>query len=163
MIRTILQVATNRQQAVRELGDYAAFNYVSGSPDGHSKNISLLLLPGQTRLAPLYDLATGLPYDMKNPEFRQVAVGIGGRRKLRQVLGKHWDRAAQQLGIPAQEYRERARAIAEAFPDAFSVALSEVGTPEADNIRTRSIDPIARHVRQVLERLDDPAGPIQPS
>lgn len=158
MARTIQQVATDRPQALRALGDFAAFNYISGSPDGHAKNISLLLLPSQvTRLAPLYDLATGLPYDTTNPEFRQVAVSIGGRRKLGQVLGKHWDRAAEQLGIPSEEFRERVRSLAEAFPDAFSDALRAIGSTEAKSIRARSIDPIATHVRHVLQRLADPA------
>ncbi|OHV73011.1 hypothetical protein BCD48_33835 [Pseudofrankia sp. BMG5.36] len=45
------------------LGDFAAINYVTGAPDGHSKNVSLLLLPNEIKVAPLYDLATGLPYD----------------------------------------------------------------------------------------------------
>jgi serine/threonine-protein kinase HipA len=158
MVRTVNQVATDRAAAVRAVGDFVAFNYVSGSPDGHAKNISLLLLPHETRMAPLYDLATGLPYDSKNPEFRQVAVGIGGRRKFGQVLGKHWDRAAEQLGIPAPEYRERARSLARAFPDGFSDALRSLETPEAESIRGRSIDAIATHARLVLERLDDPVA-----
>ena len=159
MTRTVNQAATDRAAAVRELGDFAAFNYVSGSPDGHSKNLSLLLLPGQTRIAPLYDLATGLPYETKNPEYRQVAVSIGGRRKFGQVLGKHWDRAADQLGIPADAYRDRARELARAFPDAFSDALRDVGTAEAETIRQRSVDLIAKHSKQVLDRLDDPREP----
>ncbi|MFZ2502342.1 MAG: type II toxin-antitoxin system HipA family toxin [Nocardioides sp.] len=160
MTRTIQQVATDRPQALRALGDFAAFNYISGSPDGHAKNISLLLLPGQTtRLAPLYDLATALPYDIQNPEFRQVAVSIGGRRKFGQVLGKHWDRAADQLSIPSEEFRARARSIAQGFPDAFSDALRAVGSPESENIRQRSMEPIAAHVRHVLDCLDDPVEP----
>ncbi|WP_239375575.1 type II toxin-antitoxin system HipA family toxin [Frankia sp. Cj5] len=139
------------------LGDFAAINYVTGAPDGHAKNVSLLLLPNEIKIAPLYDLATSLLYDA-DQGLREVAVGIGGRRKFGQVLGKHWDRAAAVLGIPAEQYRQSAREMAGRFPDAFSDALTEVGTSEAEEVRTRSIDRIARHTRQLAERLDDPMG-----
>jgi hypothetical protein len=72
------------------------------------------------------------------------------------VLGRHWDRAAAALGIPAEQYRTTAREMAGRFPDAFSDALTQVGTPEAEEVRSRSIDRIARHTRQLTERLDDP-------
>lgn len=137
------------------LGDFAAVNYVAGAPDGHSKNVSLLLLPNEIKVAPLYDLATSLPYD-SDPGLREVAIGIGGRRKFGQVLGRHWDRAAAVLGIPAEQYRTTAREMAGRFPDEFSDALTKVGTPEAEEVRRRSIDRIARHTRQLTERLDDP-------
>jgi serine/threonine-protein kinase HipA len=45
------------------LADFAAINLVAGAPDGHSKNISVLVThDGQRQVAPLYDLATGLSY-----------------------------------------------------------------------------------------------------
>ena len=155
LARVVSQNVDDRAVGARAVGDFAAFNYVAGAPDGHSKNISLLLLPNEIRVAPLYDLATGLPYD-GSPALREVAVSIGGRRKFGQVLGKHWDRAAAALGIPAEEYRARAETMTEQFPDAFSDALVAIGTPEAEEVRVRSVDAIARHVTQIAERLDDP-------
>lgn len=155
MARIITQNVDDRPAGARAVGDFAVFNYISGAPDGHAKNISLMLLPDRTKVAPLYDLATSLPYD-GNTALREVAVGIGGRRKFGQVLGKHWDRAAATLGIPAEEYRVRVRYLAEGFPDAFSDALHHIGTPEAEDIRGRAVDAIARHVKQLAERLDDP-------
>lgn len=155
LARTVHQNVRDRLAAVRTLGDFAAFNYISGSPDGHSKNISLLLLPDEVRIAPLYDLATGLPYDSV-PGFREVALSIGGRRRFGQVLGKHWDRAAQVLGIPAEEFRARARHVAGSFPDAFSDAVRDVGTAEAHLVRQRSMTAIDQHTQHVLDRLDGP-------
>lgn len=155
MARTVQQNVRDRHSALRALGDFAAFNYISGSPDGHSKNISLLLLPDDVRVAPLYDLATGLPYDSV-PGFREVALSISGRRKFGQVLGKHWDRAARVLGIPAEEFRARARHLAGSFPDAFSDALRVIGTAEAGHVRQRSMTAINQHAQDVLARLNDP-------
>lgn len=52
-------------------------NHLLGAPDGHAKNFSLLEYPdGGVRLAPMYDCASGLPYD--GPRDRRVAMGIGG-------------------------------------------------------------------------------------
>ncbi|SNQ47150.1 HipA [Frankia canadensis] len=158
LVRIVQQNARDRAAGRAALGAFVAFNYVAGAPDGHAKNISLLLLPEDIRVAPLYDLATSLPYS-GDAGLREVAIGIGGRRKFGQVLGKHWDKAAAILGIPTDEYRDTARAMAEAFPDAFSDALTAVGTAEANDVRRRSLDPIARHTDQVRERLDDPIAP----
>jgi serine/threonine-protein kinase HipA len=155
LARIIDQNVDDRSIGLRRLGDFAAFNYISGAPDGHAKNISLMLLPDRTQVAPLYDLATSLTYD-GNAALREVAVSIGGRRKFGQVLGKHWDRAAATLGIPAEEYRARVRDLAEGLPDAFSTALRHVGTPGAEEVRSRAVDAIAAHVKQLTERLDDP-------
>lgn len=155
MARIIDQNADDRAISLRKLGDFAAFNYISGAPDGHAKNLSLMLLPDQTRVAPLYDLATSLAYD-GNTALREVAVSIGGRRKFGQVMGKNWDRAAATLGIPAEQFRTRVRQLAAGFPDAFFDALLHVGTPEAEEVRLRATGPITAHVKHLIERLDDP-------
>ncbi|WP_407320453.1 type II toxin-antitoxin system HipA family toxin [Isoptericola halotolerans] len=156
MARLVRQNVGDRRTGLRALGDFAAFNYVAGAPDGHAKNISLLLLPGTTRVAPLYDLATALPYQATNRALQEIAVSIGGRRAFGQVLGKHWDRAATLLNMSSDEMRSRARAMAEDFPDAFADALHGIGTSEAEEIRVRSLDVVLGHTRRVLERLDDP-------
>jgi hypothetical protein len=40
-----------------------AFNWLIASTDAHAKNYGLLLAGRQIRLAPLYDIASILPYD----------------------------------------------------------------------------------------------------
>lgn len=159
MVRIIDQNVQDRRPAVEALGDFIAFNYVAGAPDGHSKNISLLLLPGQTKVAPLYDLASAFPYADSDLQLRTVAVSIGGLRKFGQVLGKHWDRAARTLGVPPAGYRDRVRDLAEGFPDAFSDALEAVASEASTLIRQRSIDRVSLHVKRLVERLDDPEEP----
>lgn len=156
MMRIVDQNVHDRRAARTALGDFIAFNYVAGAPDGHSKNISLLLLPGQIEVAPLYDLASSFPYTDSGLRLNTVAVSIGGRRKFGQVLGKHWDRAAQVLGVDASGYRDRVRELAEGFPYAFSDALAAVESPGAEAIRQNSMDRIGTHVKHLVERLDDP-------
>ena len=124
------------------------------APDGHSKNLSLLLLPGRTTIAPVYDLAPGLPYDFGG--VRTVALAIGGRRKLGEVVGKNRDRAAMVLGLAPDAVRARVSQLARDFPDAYASALSEAGATEAQDIKARSLNRVARHCAQVLRQL--PAG-----
>lgn len=154
LMRVATRNANDAEAAARAIGDFVSFNYIAGAPDGHAKNISLLLTPTNIQVAPLYDLATSLPYEGGGP-MREVAIAVGGRRKFRQVLGKHWDAAAKTLRIPPEEFRQRARALADGFPDAFDDALRVVNFPEADDLRARSMEAIAGHVREVRARLDD--------
>lgn len=66
-------------------------NYLLGAPDAHAKNYSLLHLPdGVTRLAPFYDVASGIPYEHlssngipgKNDGLEKAAMAMGGNAVL---------------------------------------------------------------------------------
>lgn len=78
----LLQAVATPQDVWRFV-ESLAFNYLSGASDGHAKNYSLLLAGAQTRLAPLYDLSSSLPYDPTgaDPGLRSLAIAIGGQRR----------------------------------------------------------------------------------
>jgi serine/threonine-protein kinase HipA len=78
-----------------------AFNWVIAGTDGHSKNYSLLHSPGScVRLAPLYDLASFLPYqrDSKSRKVK-LAMKIGGTYRLHEIDRHHWDKWAVEAGL----------------------------------------------------------------
>jgi serine/threonine-protein kinase HipA len=78
-----------------------AFNWVIAGTDGHSKNYSLLHSPGScVGLAPLYDLASFLPYQ-RDPKSRKVklAMKIGGTYRLHEVDRRHWEKWAVEAGL----------------------------------------------------------------
>jgi HipA-like C-terminal domain len=50
------------EQAVRGFADALIWNWLIAGTDAHAKNYSLLLSRGEARLAPLYDIASALPY-----------------------------------------------------------------------------------------------------
>ena len=77
-IRVIRQESTRQESDILALADFLIINVVAGAPDGHSKIISILRLAGNTWVAPLYDLATGLVYDSRDVD-RSVAVSAGGQ------------------------------------------------------------------------------------
>lgn len=146
--RNCEEVGTARQA----LGDFLAINYISGSPDGHSKNLSIRILPGSVSLAPLYDMATGFPYDGR-PEYRTVVLSVGGRRQFGQVLAKHRDKAAATLSIPPEAFRARVTRLAGDFPDAFATALEALDTPEAADIRRRTMGRLSAHCADTVAQL----------
>src|SRR5262249_30466131 len=111
--------------------------------------------PDGTFVAPLYDLATGLTYDTNSPGGdRRVALSIGGRRTFGQVLPKHWDRAADEIGLSREWIRERVHEMAEQFPDAFSDACQAIDAPEAAGVLTRTRARLAAHCADIVDRFD---------
>ena len=152
-MRMIDKISTDPKKDAEALADFAAFNYVAGAPDGHSKNISLRLVPGRTFVAPLYDLATSFPYERKGEHYLQVALSIGGRRKLGQVMPKNWDKADEQMRLPNGYLRDRARDLAETLPDAMITALDEVDDDAIDDIRDRMMPRLEWHCAELLATL----------
>lgn len=141
---------------LRLLADFAIINYVGGAPDGHSKNLSLQLAGDEVTVAPMYDLATEFPYDLKQPDgHRAVAVSVGGRRKHGQVLGRHWDRAARDIGLDPEWMRARVRQIATDYPDTFADELGGLDDAESESVLMRALPRLRKHAQQVLSRLDD--------
>lgn len=137
------------------LGDFAAINVIAGAPDGHSKNISLLHGPEALRVAPLYDLATGLTYDRSEVE-RTAAVSIGGDRHYSRIRRKQWEKGARLLKLDSERYVERVASLASAFPLAYTTVLilaAQDGVPGAAEVAERSLDTVAEHCRGILDRL----------
>lgn len=78
-----------------------AFNWIIAGTDAHSKNYSLLHARGSAmRLAPLYDLASWLPYE-RDPNSRKVklAMKIGGTYRLHEIDGGQWRKWADEAGL----------------------------------------------------------------
>ena len=141
-------------QIVR-LADFLLINYAAEAPDGHSKNISIRILPsGNVTMAPLYDLASALPYESRSMD-RSLALAIGGRRRINDIHSKQWARAAEDFGLPEDQLRNRARQLVTGFPDAFRDALYALGTPEAKEVWLRASARAAVHAERSLRSLDE--------
>ena len=66
------------------------FNFLVGGTDAHAKNFSLLLgEQGVVRLAPLYDVASMLPY--ANYKQLDLAMRIGDSYDFAHTLARHWE------------------------------------------------------------------------
>ena len=153
MMRVVKQQSTARSDDVLALADFAAINLGAGAPDGHAKNISRLRVPQQRTIAPLYDLATGLAYDRGKVD-RSIAVSIGGERFVSRIRRSQWLKAAQVLGLPADELRSRVAALAAGFPDAFGKALRAVEqAPGALEVAERALPRLEHHCDRIQAQL----------
>ena len=73
------------------------FNVLIGGTDAHAKNYSLLLSGNGALLAPMYDVASGLPYELLRRHGR-LAMGVGGENRLgRSALSIHVARTSHAL------------------------------------------------------------------
>jgi serine/threonine-protein kinase HipA len=105
------------QEDVQRFADALIFNWLIGGTDAHAKNYSLLIgAEGRARLAPLYDIASILPYGF-DPQKVRLAMKIGGAYRLREIGPRQWAKLAAELRLKADELLERIRGMAEALPD----------------------------------------------
>jgi serine/threonine-protein kinase HipA len=119
LLRSAVLVPQEAEADVRRFADALIFNWLVGGTDAHAKNYSLLISGAGVRLAPLYDVASALPYDdMYAPRLR-MAMRIGGDYRLDAITGTRWRRLAADIGLDPVETVERARAYAQALPDAI--------------------------------------------
>jgi serine/threonine-protein kinase HipA len=110
------------EDAVWSLVDALIWNWLIGGTDAHAKNYSLLLAGDQVRLAPLYDIASALPYGMHERNLR-FAMKLGGDYRV--FLQRNpWPRAARDLGLDEGEVADRVSKLAGVTPDAFADAVS---------------------------------------
>jgi serine/threonine-protein kinase HipA len=113
------------EQAVVAFADALAFNWLIAGTDAHAKNYSLLLAADQVRIAPLYDVASALPYGAHERELR-LAMSIGGDYRL--VPYKNpWPAAAGELGLDPGYLTSCVGALAQRLPDAFADVAREDG------------------------------------
>ena len=95
-----------------------AFNWLVAGTDAHAKNYALLLgSESRIRLAPLYDLASALPYHGMRPIGLKLAMKIGGEYGLRNIAARHWLKLAVDAHQNPEEVLANLRATAEAMSD----------------------------------------------
>lgn len=109
--------------AVARFADALAWNWLIGGTDAHAKNYSILLAGDQARLAPLYDVASALPYGADERELR-FAMKLGGDYRVASYRDT-WPGAARDLGMHPEALRDRVRDLAARAPDAFAEAAAD--------------------------------------
>lgn len=108
--------------AVARFADALIWNWLVAGTDGHAKNYSILLAGDQARLAPLYDIASALPYGDHERSLR-FAMKLGGDPRV-PVDRNPWPATAEELGLDADVLTTRAAGLASVVGDAFSDAAA---------------------------------------
>ena len=103
---------------VQTFVDAIAFNWLVAGTDGHSKNYSVLIgAGGNVRLAPLYDLASILPYTDMNLPKAKLAMKIGGEYLLRNIGLYRWGKMAAELRLQPNTLIQRVDGFAQQLPE----------------------------------------------
>jgi serine/threonine-protein kinase HipA len=130
-----------------------AFNYVIGGTDAHAKNYSLLHAPTHFRLAPLYDIASILPYIDRRRDMR-LAMRVGRHYDPEYILPRHWEALARQCGFPADDLLIILRDLIVQLPD---LALTVYRTIQEDgldhSVLKRLVDGIANRCAHLAKRF----------
>ncbi|MCA9611015.1 MAG: type II toxin-antitoxin system HipA family toxin [Myxococcales bacterium] len=128
-VAELLRVASSEpERDVAAFADALLFAWLTGGTDAHAKNYALLHgAAGRLRLAPLYDLASALVYPGYEVRKLKLAMKLGGSYRLWDVGWRHVEKLAAELGIEAESTSARARALADALPDAARAVAAELG------------------------------------
>lgn len=111
-----------------------ALNWLIAGTDAHAKNYSLLIgVQGRSRLAPLYDIASALPYPEMPAQKLKLAMKIGGKYRLRAIGRYEWEKLAKELGLAAEQVLSVTRQLARQLPDASSTVLNHMSSQGAEH------------------------------
>lgn len=139
--------ATAAEDARHRFVDALMFSWLVGATDGHAKNYGLLLSGSQVRFAPLYDIASMLPYEHDAKQLK-LAMKIGGEYRFKAIRPRSFEKLFDALALDPEALLDRARSFAIHLPDALSDAAA------TDDVRAMHSDLPAR----LLDRVADHAG-----
>ncbi len=132
-----------------------ALNWIVGGTDAHAKNFSLLIgAGGRASLAPLYDLASALPYPGHYAPRLKLAMKVGGESRLGYVRIRHWERFAAAVGLPPHEVLGICESVATEAPDRFAEVVAAARSEGLDHpVVERLEEAVATQARACLESL----------
>ena len=149
IVELLRTYSTDRQADLDTFIAALGFNWLIAGTDAHAKNFSLLLGGRRVRLAPLYDVASILPYDEFDLRKVKLAMKIGGEYKLSLIGLRQWQKFAREVRVEADELIELLVSMAKQLPDEVNAARArarEEGLDEAI---------IERLATQLIERAGE--------
>jgi serine/threonine-protein kinase HipA len=155
--------STDSHDDVLRFCDALSYNWLVANTDAHAKNYSLLLAGNQVRLAPLYIVASVLPYLSDNPldhgrpgqidgRKLRVAMRVASTYELAKIRLRDWDILGESCGI--DRYGSRVRAMCDAIAEEAGIVTDTDGaaidSPIVDRWRTKIVNR-ARFVGKFLD------------
>ena len=135
--------------------DALAFNWLIAGTAAHAKNYGVLIAPGRVRLAPLYDVASVLPYPRFDVNRVKLAMKIGERYRMSEIRRSDWLKSAEQLRLDSEPLLERIVHMAEAIPDLapeVGAELKHAGL--TDPVIDRLVTRLVGRARLCLKRIE---------
>jgi len=130
-----------------------AYNYVIGATDAHAKNYSLLLSSGgRYRLAPLYDIASWLPYSKIHKD-RKMAMSVDGHYDYDAIQPSYWESAARKCGFDPGRMLAHLRDILARFDGQMSELLADCVQDGVSDPELEKLTRLLADRTQLLRRL----------
>jgi serine/threonine-protein kinase HipA len=147
--RLLSKVASQRD--VDRFTDAVIAQYLLGAPDGHAKNYSVILDGEDVTLAPIYDVASILPYPREaGSSLDRVAMSIAGHNKFGDVTMRHIERFASNTGTDPDRLVARTREMATILPTAIADTASKISGKESTWLR----DKLIREITALAATID---------
>ncbi|WP_156402410.1 type II toxin-antitoxin system HipA family toxin [Caulobacter sp. Root1472] len=154
-------VSSAPKEDIESFVDAAIFNWMIGGSDAHAKNFSLLHAGGgRARLAPIYDVASILPY-APQVQFQDVklAMKIGGEYRLGEIGLRRWAGFAKENRIDFEQVRDRIGLMADKLPDLAAAARDEIAEAGgAHPLNDKLTDVFTERSKWVKSQLDKAAA-----
>lgn len=116
-VMDLLSWSSNPEADRHRFMQATALNFLIAGTDAHAKNYSVLFGPRQARLAPLYDVASYLPYVEGRWQDVPMPMKIDKCDRYAAVMPRHWERMARGCGYPADEALGHVARLVAAVPD----------------------------------------------
>jgi serine/threonine-protein kinase HipA len=160
LVAMLIEQSTDPGSDVGTFLDALALNWAISGTDAHAKNFSVLIGPGEVRLAPLYDIVSALPYPKWiHPRKAKLAMRVGREYQIAKISRLHWEDFAQRADLDAGPVVERVSALISAIPDAAARAVARV---RAEGIEHTIVDvmesKIVAHAQGCLRRMERAGG-----
>ena len=137
--------STQRGDDIQTFLDGISLNWLIAGTDAHAKNYSLLLGGGPfVRLAPLYDVASILPYDEFHLPKVKLSMKIGEEYRLGGIGLRQWKVLAKAVRIDESRLLDRlvdmARRVPDAIHDVREATLRDgLAQPMLEKLETRLV------------------------
>lgn len=154
-IMEVLQFSENSEEDRDRFMRAQALNFVVANSDAHAKNYSIVYAPGgRYRLAPLYDVAC-LGLFHRDPSPIELAMTIGGERRLQRILPRHWTKLANLSGYDEDRAVAHVRDLLARIP---GMALAVRTTCEKEKLNLSLVDAVIDNVWLRVKALSSTYG-----
>ena len=156
-IGEILRVfSSSPEEDVVRFIDTLIFHWLTAGPDAHAKNYSILIAPGaRARLAPLYDLASALPYPQQIPPRKAtMAMKIGSNYRIQQIRRRDWEKLARELRLTPSGVLDRIADLAGRIPggaEAVAKTIHKEGVRHP--VISRIVEQMGEHITRCADAL----------
>lgn len=144
--------SSNAREDIKTFADAILFNFIILGTDAHAKNYSLLIAEkNQIRLAPLYDVASALPYPQDVPlQKAKMAMKIGSKYLFERIEARHWEDCAKTLRLPADHFLKRMKWMAGEIVEILPKTAADLN---AEGLTHKVIGTLAEKITQRAQEI----------